>query len=113
MVAKICTYRVLQEALNNAYWHGDSGAPTVTAQANRQALRLTISNAAGPPDVPSDKAEGRNLGLRGMRFRVESLGGALRVDFGSGDVTKIEAEIPLAAPATHRGDSNVPGTPLS
>ena len=113
MVAKICTYRVLQEALNNAYWHGDSGAPTVTAQANRQALRLTISNAAGPPDVPSDKAEGRNLGLRGMRFRVESLGGALRVDFGSGDVTKIEAEIPLAAPATHRGASNVPGTPLS
>ena len=41
-----------------------------------------------------DVSPGR-LGLRGMRFRVESLGGALEIDLGNATLARVIATIPL------------------
>lgn len=107
MVTKICAYRVVQEALNNAYWHGAASAPSVAASYEIGTLRLAVSNAARRREVSSESMGTRSLGLKGMRFRIESLGGALRFSNEPGEITRIEADIPLRAPGAQRTDSNL------
>lgn len=92
VAAKICAYRVVQEALSNAFQHGDGIDQRVTAVARDHVLHLEISNArSGSAEGPSD---GR-LGLRGMRFRVESLGGSLHIDLDDATTARVTASIPL------------------
>ena len=92
VAAKICAYRVVQEALSNAFQHGDGIDQRVTAAARDHVLHLEISNArSGSAEGPSD---GR-LGLRGMRFRVESLGGALHIDLDDATTASVTASIPV------------------
>lgn len=93
MVAKICAYRVVQEALSNAYRYGAPEGERVAARIEAGRLTLRISNRPGAGPAPPKTTPG--LGLRGMRFRVESLGGSLHVDF-AGAAHVVEAEIPLA-----------------
>jgi signal transduction histidine kinase len=92
VAAKICAYRVVQEALSNAFQHGDGVGQRVAATAREHILLLEISNArSGSTESPSD---GR-LGLRGMRFRVESLGGTLHIDLDDATTARVTASIPL------------------
>src|SRR5690606_24643595 len=46
MLVKICAYRVVQEALNNAFWHGDGSAPRVAAEIGGERVTLRVSNNA-------------------------------------------------------------------
>jgi signal transduction histidine kinase len=92
VAAKICAYRVVQEALSNAFRHGGGIDQCVSAIVRDHVLFLEISNAAGPSDEAS--TDGR-LGLRGMRFRVDSLGGSLKLDIGNGPRATVSATIPL------------------
>jgi signal transduction histidine kinase len=92
VAAKICAYRVVQEALSNAFQHGDGIDQRVAAAVNDHVLLLEISNArSGSTEASSDS----RLGLRGMRFRVESLGGTLHVDLDDDTTAKVTASIPL------------------
>lgn len=93
IAAKICAYRVIQEALSNAFHHGGGIDQRVTASATNNVLHLGISNAAGNGSAKRP-ADGR-LGLRGMRFRVESLGGELDIDLESTARARVGATIPL------------------
>lgn len=70
LTAKICAYRVVQEALNNAYRHGGGLDQLVRATVSNGWLRLLVTNrmTAGP----SDSSSLDQTGLRAMRFRVES-----------------------------------------
>jgi hypothetical protein len=96
LVVKICAYRVIQEALTNAFRHGAAEGQAVSAKVVGDRLVVRITNKARK----GEKHEGTQpgLGLRGMRFRVESLGGALRADIGVGSANVVEAEIPLGQP---------------
>jgi signal transduction histidine kinase len=85
-------YRVAQEALNNVLKH---------ARAGRVSLRLAISHDWAVLDVADDgvgfepSAQGTaGFGLRGMRERVERLGGTFRVDSSPGAGTRVHVEIP-------------------
>jgi signal transduction histidine kinase len=99
MVVKICIYRVVQEALNNAFWHGDAGTPAVGAAVGGGTCRLTITNGAQASEGSLEE-NATSLGLRGMRFRVESLGGTLKMSLTPESKTIIEADIPLHGTAT-------------
>jgi len=86
-------WRVAQEALTNIEKHARARTVDVRVTREPQAVRVTISDdgAGLPPD-----AEGRrgHYGLRGLRERVEGLGGALtltRLEPGS----KVEACLPV------------------
>ncbi|WP_072298160.1 sensor histidine kinase [Paracoccus sp. SM22M-07] len=68
---RICLFRFVQEGLNNAARHAGGADLTVRLQGDADRLRVTVSDA-GPGPAP-DHAPG--LGLRGLRDRVESLGG--------------------------------------
>jgi signal transduction histidine kinase len=101
MAVKICAYRIVQEALNNAFRHAGASRQLVTATASESSLFVSIANSAhGKRHHPATEDHTLKLGLRGMRFRVESLGGVLRADIGSSAMTTISAEIPYGVAAS-------------
>ncbi len=96
---KIALYRILQEALSNAYRH---------AQARHQWVRLFQANGSLHLEVTDDgqgfnpeevlgpgPTKGSHLGLRGMRDRVRMLGGEFGVESRPGQGTTIRVRIPL------------------
>ena len=90
---KICIYRLVQEGLNNDYRHGGGIDQYVSLTVQNLQLILTISD--GGPGMDTDDTDRINdtehLGLRGMRERVESLGGDFHITSTSkaGGVTLI------------------------
>jgi signal transduction histidine kinase len=95
---KIALYRVTQEALNNAHRHARVSEASVFAGVSDNTLTLEISDSgAGIAGTAEDTAEtpGRSLGIRGMRERVELLGGTLDVISREGAGTVVRATLPL------------------
>lgn len=97
MTVKICAYRVVQEALNNAFRHGDTRAARVSAEASEGTLQLEISNRRTVADGADQAAtpSASSIGMRSMRFRVEALGGRLRFTTPSPSQAVIQADIPV------------------
>jgi signal transduction histidine kinase len=97
--AKIAIYRVLQEALSNAYRHG--GARTVVVQLypiahdERAWLRLEVRDD-GSGFESGREAQRDRFGIRGMHDRLAMLGGRLRIDSAVGSGTVVVAEVPAA-----------------
>jgi signal transduction histidine kinase len=94
--ARICAYRVTQEGLRNGYRHGGDGRQGVRLEGADGYLDLVVTN---PPPVRGKRtaSQPERLGLRGLRFRVEALGGNLTIEFGE-TATALRARIPLTSP---------------
>src|SRR6266545_8124275 len=73
-------YRILQEALTNAARHGTGGARVALA-FGKEALELTVNNAAPGEDAPRSNG---GHGLIGMRERATLLGGSLEAGRDNG-----------------------------
>ncbi len=95
---KIVLYRVLQEALSNAYRHG--GASDVAVELERQGeqatpwLRLTVRDNGAGFDR-SHLPPGKHFGLRGMEARVTMIGGRFTLESAVRAGTTVRAEVPL------------------
>ncbi|MFD7057008.1 sensor histidine kinase [Streptomyces mirabilis] len=90
----VTVYRVVQEALTNAYRHGE-GAATVDVGQRDGRICVTVENRVGHPLRGSGSGSG--LGLVGMRERVESSSGRLTIDSDDGRF-RVHAEFsPLGA----------------
>ncbi|MGO4441513.1 sensor histidine kinase [Rhizobium sp. RAF56] len=75
--AKICVYRFVQEALNNAFRHGGGVGQRVVAFARDAKLVIEVSDKGDgfdPESLPTT-----SLGLAGLKERVESLGGEFEI----------------------------------
>jgi signal transduction histidine kinase len=89
-------YRVAREALVNVRRHAGASRVDVVLEALDDSLRLVVADN-GCGFVPGRTAPGRagnELGIQGMRERVESVGGELRVIASPGSGTRIEAIVP-------------------
>lgn len=90
----LAAYRCAQEAVTNALRHSGGTAIRVSADADDGHLRVIVEDNGN--GLPHDWQRPGHFGLRGLRERLESLGGALRVSAGEdGKGTRIEASIPL------------------
>ena len=88
----LALYRIAQESLANIAKHAPDSKSTVELHVSSASASLAVRNRLPAAVSASRSAEGR--GLRGMRQRVELLGGA--IDVGpSGDGWSVQAEIPL------------------
>jgi signal transduction histidine kinase len=80
---KLCLYRFVQEALNNAYRHANGEGQVIQAQYIDEVLNISVRDS-GPgmaADAMLQEASGRTrLGLAGLRYRIESLGGLFSID---------------------------------
>ena len=80
---KLCLYRFVQEALNNAYRHANGEGQVIQAKCLGKVLNISVRDRG--PGMAADamllETSGRTrLGLAGMRYRVESLGGLFSID---------------------------------
>lgn len=88
----LALYRITQESLSNVAKHAPDAQSIVTLTISRASAMLAISNQLPVTVAAAQASEGR--GLRGMRQRVELLGG--RIDIGPAkDGWSVRAEIPL------------------
>src|SRR5262249_32319998 len=79
---KICVYRFVQEGLNNAFRHAGGSGQAVAANIDSGKLIVRVTHEVDPDNATTEKA-GEQLGLSGLRDRVESLGGGF--SFGLAD----------------------------
>lgn len=92
---KITVYRLIQEALNNAFRHANGADQRVRVDRAESQLVIEISDrGSGFHPEPAGEWHG-HLGISGMRERVESLGGQFRIESEIGQGTRILAHLPL------------------
>jgi signal transduction histidine kinase len=77
---KICIYRFIQEALNNAYRHGGGVQQAVRAASRKGHVRVEVSDHGDGFDPTEVRPT--SLGLVGLRERVDSLGGSFDIKTG-------------------------------
>ena len=88
----LALYRITQESLTNIAKHAPDSKSEVSLIVSATAATLTITDRLPAAVAAAQSPEGR--GLRGMRQRVELLGGA--IDVGpTRDGWSVCAEIPL------------------
>ncbi|RKS28623.1 histidine kinase [Pseudomonas sp. WPR_5_2] len=80
---KLCLYRFVQEALNNAYRYANGEGQVIQAQYSDDVLNISVRDRG--PGMAADamlleKSGRTRLGLAGLRYRVESLGGLFSID---------------------------------
>ncbi|MGD1172566.1 sensor histidine kinase [Mycobacterium seoulense] len=93
----LALYRITQESLANIAKHAPDSKSTVALCVSATSAGLTVENRLPVAIAAPVSAEGR--GLRGMRQRVELLGGA--IDTGpTAEGWSVRADIPL-----HEGDT--------
>jgi signal transduction histidine kinase len=92
---KITVFRLIQEALNNAFKHGCKDSQRVVLTRMLDTLKLEVSDNGSGFTWNENLVDSGHLGLLGMRERVESLGGQFEVVSSPGRGTKVFALVPL------------------
>ena len=88
----LALYRITQESLANIAKHAPDSRSSVTLDISAASAKLAVNSRLPAAVAAADSPEGR--GLRGMRQRVELLGGAIEVG-PTHDGWSVNAEIPL------------------
>lgn len=92
----------VREAVTNIQRHARADGASVSLRSADQEISLRIQdNGRGGAIVPGN-------GLCGMRERIESLGGRLRVDATPGQGTRVEVTLPFPAAGAAQA-ADVPG----
>jgi signal transduction histidine kinase len=94
---KITLYRLVQEALTNAYRHAGGQGQRVAVHCVGDTLTVEIADQGPGFDGSVETGPQEHLGLVGMRERVESLGGVFHIESAPGHGTKITAQLALGA----------------
>jgi signal transduction histidine kinase len=99
-------WRVTQEALTNVERHARARHVQVTLRSGLQFVTLCVrDDGIGLPD--GAESSPNRFGLRGMRERVEGLGGKLTLQGGESG-TEIRAELPVIRPGGGAARSRTP-----
>ncbi|MEN5073764.1 histidine kinase, partial [Isoptericola cucumis] len=99
-VARLAVYRAVQEALTNTARHAGPGAAArVTLTWGGEGLEVVVADDGGAagPRRRGPAARPAGLGLRGMRERLEAVGGTLEVRQGVGWTVVATVPVPPGA----------------
>ncbi len=98
-------YRIVQEALTNAGKHSGAGHVTVSVLEAAGDLRVSVCDdgAGFDPHAGTD-----GFGLKGMRERVELLGGELSLESAPGNGTTVSVTLPVARREPSQGQGMPP-----
>ncbi|WP_166974498.1 sensor histidine kinase [Brevibacterium atlanticum] len=97
--SSLTAFRVVQESLSNALRHAAGAAVSVTIAQVEQRVEITVVN--GAPDAEAATVAGAKshlgggFGLKGMRERVEALGGTLQVGPTDNGGFEVRVSLPL------------------
>jgi signal transduction histidine kinase len=108
---EIAVFRVVQECLTNIHRH--SCSPTAAVQITHSDAHLQVEVSDKGQGIPADKREQMEsggtvgVGIRGMRERVQQLGGSLNIDSnGAGTGTRVVVRLPAAESASAEAASS-------
>ncbi len=88
---------VIREAITNVQRHSRATAVSVKFKSDAESIGLSIIDNGRGSDVIAGN------GLKGMRERVEALGGKLHIESVRGRGTKLEASVPMTMAAQPSG----------
>jgi signal transduction histidine kinase len=96
--ARICTFRIVQEALNNVVRHAEARNVRIVLEYTDRGVHLTVKDDGRGFDLErlrQTPSSGRQpLGLAGMQERAALLGGLVTIQSRPGEGTLIEASLP-------------------
>ncbi len=94
---EISLFRVVQECVSNAVKHSGAKNISITLELSKDSGDLALSVVDDGKGISSEKINQTNrFGLRGMRDRIQNLGGKFNVESPSGTGTKISSIVPSA-----------------
>lgn len=93
---KITLYRIVQESLTNVARHAFASRVQVSTRRRSDHIELTVRDNGRGTSVPDGSANHGSFGLLGMRERVISLGGRLRVGNGAAGGFQVSVTLPLS-----------------
>ncbi len=91
----VSVYRLVQEALTNAFRHGQARHVAVTLEERGTGIRLTIVDNGMASSLPPMESEGH--GILGMRERVDALGGRFDMSVVEPHGLRVDICLPKAA----------------
>ena len=103
---RITIYRLIQEALHNAYHHAKGIGQSVCVKNDSRHLLVEISDSGPGFDVPTILENTDRLGISGMRERVESIGGRFEIESKIGAGTIIRASLPKSVNGDRKNGRN-------
>ena len=86
-------FRIVQEALTNVVLHAQARCVDVLLSLKDKCVSVIVEDD-GVGFVPTSTVTNEQLGLFGMRERIEMLGGALTIESSPGKGTTVKAEAP-------------------
>jgi signal transduction histidine kinase len=95
---KICVYRVIQEALNNAYQHAGGRDQVVNVSIQDGGIEIRVRDGGSGSDAEPEPSGRTQLGLAGLRNRVEAISGKLHFSFVPGEGGELRAILPIPTP---------------
>jgi signal transduction histidine kinase len=101
---EMCLFRVIQESLTNVARHAHASLVTIALVVAEGNVSLTIEDDGVGTGPSASAAAG--FGVRGMRERVEHLGGRLVFSSRRGEGTRVHVSVPLTSsqqPVAGRG----------
>ncbi len=90
-------YRIVQELLTNVIRHARATNVAIAMTSDQQAWRMTVKDDGIGFDVAGLAPTG-GFGLRGIRERVEILGGQVEIFSSPGTGTCVQVVIPVSSP---------------
>jgi len=88
-------YRVVQEALHNVAKHSQAKSANIMLNYDSQRVRLLVEDDGIGFSTKSSNSRGNSFGLAGIKERVHSIGGEVRVVSSKDRGTRIEVSVPL------------------
>lgn len=89
-----CLYRFVQESLTNSYRHGEARGQKVAAGQSNGMIYVTVSDE-GPGFDPATHFGDEKLGLWGLKCRIASVGGDLKILSQTGKGTTLRASFKI------------------
>jgi signal transduction histidine kinase len=89
-------YRVVQEALHNVAKHAHAKSVNIILNQDSKRVRLLVEDDGVGFSTKSSNSRGNSFGLAGIKERVHSIGGEVRVASSKDRGTRIEVSVPLS-----------------
>jgi signal transduction histidine kinase len=90
-------YRVVQESLHNVAKHAQAHSASVQMSRNEETVYLTVEDDGVGMPGKINSPRGHSFGLAGIRERIASLDGDVRVHSEKGKGTRLEIMVPARA----------------
>ncbi len=92
--------RIVKEALGNVHQHSGATSASVEIRFLQRSVRILIAdNGLGFEYSEPDEWSSHHLGVSGMRYRAEAIGGSFTLKSNPGNGTLISVELPSIGPA--------------